>query len=212
MELLWQDEALVVCLKPPGVISEAGEKEPNMPALIAAQCGREPITVHRLDKETAGIMVYAFTKASAAALSEQIRAGEFKKEYLAVCSGTWDAPAGEMRDYLYHDTQKNKSFLVKKERPGVKEALLDYTVLEENKGMSLVRVKLHTGRTHQIRVQFAGRKHPLYGDRKYGGPGGQTALFACSLSFVHPVTGEKTVWQASPPSGFPWSLFGGKTE
>lgn len=207
MELLWQDDAVAVCLKPAGVISEYSESEPCMPALIAAQCGKMPFTVHRLDKETAGLTVYAFTKEAAAALSAQIQRGDFCKEYLAVCQGVWNEPEGELRDLLYHDKQKNKSYPVKKERAGVKAARLAYTVLGENKGMSLLRVRLFTGRTHQIRVQFASRQHPLYGDRKYGGTGGQLALFACSLTFIHPVTGERVNFESKPENGFPWNLF-----
>jgi 23S rRNA pseudouridine1911/1915/1917 synthase len=142
-------------------------------------------------------MVYAKTQACAASLSDMVRTHALKKQYLAVVQGAPSPDGGELRDLLFHDRMKNKTFVVERERRGVKEALLDYAcvkTLTDASGASrtLVSVRLHTGRTHQIRVQFAHRGHPLVGDGKYGARGdrAQIALFCYRLHFPHPTTGE----------------------
>ncbi len=199
LNILYQDRDVVLCVKPAGVVSEEG----GMPELLRAQTGaRDIYCVHRLDKAVGGLMVYAKTKAAAAALSRQIAAGTMEKTYLALCCG--DAPdGGEMRDLLYHDAAKNKSFVVKRERRGVREALLRYETLARKNGRSLVRVSLVTGRSHQIRVQFASRGLPLLGDRRYGGESAPTlALFCHSLRFQHPKTGAPLSFEAEPPFQF----------
>ena len=204
LELIYQDAQLVLAVKPAGVLSEEG----GMPALLRAQTGAKEIyCVHRLDKAVGGLMVYARTKAAAAALSAQIAAGEMDKRYLAVCRG--ETPAcGEMRDLLYHDAAKNKSYVVKRPRRGVREAVLRYETLAVIEGKSLVRVELLTGRSHQIRVQFASRGYPLLGDRRYGGEAADAlALWCESLRFVHPKTGE-TMSFSVPPKGEVWEGFG----
>ena len=203
LELLYQDAQLVLAVKPAGVLSEEG----GMPALLRAQTGaKEIFCVHRLDKAVGGLMVYAKTKAAAAALSAQIAAGQMDKRYLAVCKG--ETPAcGEMRDFLYHDAAKNKSYVVKRERRGVREAVLRYERLAAVNGKSLVRVELVTGRSHQIRVQFASRGFPLLGDRRYGGEAAEAlALWCESLRFTHPKTGE-TMSFVVKPKGEVWDGF-----
>ncbi len=183
MILLFEDEALLVCVKPRGVLS-AGDASGklNMNELLAP---REVFPVHRLDREVTGLMVFAKTKQAAAFLSAKM--GEsFRKEYLARCEGT-PPKEGTLTDLLYHDRGKNKTYVVKRKRGGVKEAKLSYEVLAREAGSSLVRVRLYTGRTHQIRVQFASRGYPLLGDKKYGAKtGGSLQLCSYQLSFPHP--------------------------
>ncbi len=207
MTVLYEDDALIVCVKPAGALSEKSEK-PNMISMIASHTGAEPYPVHRLDRETGGVMVYAKTKQAAAALSEQIRQGSFEKRYLAVAQGVFEEKSGEMTDLLFRDKLKNKTFVVDRERAGVKTAKLEYAVLDEKNGFSLAEILLHTGRTHQIRAQFSSRKHPLYGDRKYGGCSGDLALFAYSLEFTHPLSGEKLKLEYLPDFSIPpWNIF-----
>lgn len=203
IDIIFQDAQILLCLKPVGVLSEEG----GMPDLLRAQTGSEEIyCVHRLDRAVGGLMVYAKTKLAAASLSRQITEGGFEKRYLAVCRGL--APAqGEMRDLLYHDARANKSFVVRRMRRGVREAALRYETLEQRDNLSLVRVELLTGRSHQIRVQFASRQLPLLGDRRYGGGEGEIALWSHELHFVHPQSGEKLQFSAPPPTKEPWTFF-----
>ena len=182
--IIKQTADYVVCVKPQGV-----ESEHEMPALLKEQLGCERVyPVHRLDKETGGLMVYALSQKEAAYLSRQVQEGKMQKTYLAVVAGTPEQPKNTWNDLLFRDKAKNKSYLVKRERKGVKKASLSYEMLGQamwnNQPVSLVKVQLHTGRTHQIRVQFAGRKHPLVGDRRYGGlPCNNLALWSVRLSF-----------------------------
>lgn len=217
MNILYLDEKFVFCEKPIGVLSEAGDgQRVNMPALLRtalAERGEEETvyTVHRLDQFVGGLMVYARSSAAAASLSELIREGRLIKEYFAVVHGVPGETAGEYSDLLFHDLHKNKTFVVKRQRKGVREARLRYQLLqtvETSQGVfSLVRIRLYTGRTHQIRVQFASRGMPLYGDARYGSGirGAQMALFSCRLSFSY--SGVPFEYRLSPPDILPWSLF-----
>ena len=203
--VIFQDDTLVVCIKPVGVSSEGD----GMPALLSAQLGGEIYPVHRLDTAVGGLMVYARMARAAAALSEQIRTRGFQKEYLAVVQGAVEPREGEWRDLLFHDRGRNKSYVVKRKRAGVRDAGLDYRVLETAQSLSLLRIRLHTGRTHQIRVQAASRAHPLLGDIKYGSTVRDCpiALWSCALCFTLPATGEARRFEAPPLTGFPWDLF-----
>ncbi len=209
----FEDENIIVCVKPAGILSQFSEKDENMISVLngyfeksGKACQAYP--VHRLDRETSGLIVYAKNSRAAAKLSEQIAKNEIKKRYFAVIKGTPEEKSGVLKDLLFRDKQKNKSYVVKRKRGGVKEASLEYEVIAESDGMSLVDILLHTGRTHQIRVQFSSRKMPLYGDGRYGGGGGNLALFAHSLEFKHPVTGEKMCFTALPDAEeFPWNKF-----
>ena len=199
--IIYEDMEITVCEKPYGVASQEGGQE-NMVSILKKECGCEIYPVHRLDTQTTGLMVYAKTRESAANLSKQIEEKTFEKEYLCLCHGELDE-GGEMVDFLYHDKLKNKSFVVKNKRGGSKEARLQYTKLGEiYKGecrLNLVRVKLFTGRTHQIRGQFSSRGNTLYGDRKYGAKDNdRIALHSCYLSFIHPKTKEKMEFNSLP--------------
>ena len=200
LNILYQDSSLVLCIKPVGVESE-GE---GMPRLLERQLGGSVFCVHRLDQAVGGLMVYARTRQAAAALSAAVARREMEKEYLCVVPGGPEPARGVMKDLLYRDAAKNKSFVVRRPRRGVKEAELAYALLERGPECSLVRVALHTGRSHQIRVQFASRAMPLLGDGKYGSRvKGELALFSCALGFPHPVTGQRMEF-FDKPRGAPW--------
>lgn len=207
IKILCDNERFVVCVKPKGVTSEDGKIQ-GMPTLL--QIGEiKPLVVHRLDKEVDGVMVFAKTSSVAADLSRQILDRRFEKEYIAVVSGE-ALEYGVLEDLLYHDRAKNKTYTVKRERKGVKSAKLEYwrigTALTGDGMVSLVRIKLHTGRTHQIRVQFASRKMPILGDRKYGSQVNcPVALFSHRLKFFD---GKNAVaFEDKPLNIFPWNLF-----
>lgn len=215
MDILFTDKHIIVCQKPSGTVCE-GEGENALPTLLSrhlAEIGEKNTAifpVHRLDKETVGVCVFARTSAAAAALSAAITEGSFKKEYLAVVCGVPQKSSDTLTDLLYYDRNRGKSFVVDRERNGVKKASLDYELLGGAEGFSLLRIRLHTGRTHQIRVQFASRGLPLAGDRRYGAPkNGVSSLALCAnkLSFPHPVSGEPMQFSVSPSSTQPWALF-----
>ena len=210
LEILYKDPHIVVCVKEAGVSSQS----PGMPERIAEAIGGEvPLCVHRLDLDVAGVMVYARTPRAAAALTEQITAGTPEKVYFAVLRGS-PPETGEWQDLLYHDPRRNKTFVVDRMRRGVREASLSYRVLarsvSEGETYSLAEITLHTGRTHQIRVQSASRKFPVAGDGKYGGGKGRIALFSRSFTFDHPVSGERMRFSALPHAEGVWSLFSGE--
>lgn len=205
MKLLYEDASLLLCEKPAGLLSEEG----GMPELLRKATGaKEIFCVHRLDRETGGLMVYAKTKEAAAALSAAIARGELQKEYWAVVPG----PAEEedcLRDLLYRDAARNKSYVVQRMRRGVREAELSYRRAAQVEGLSLLRIQLKTGRSHQIRVQFSSRGMPLLGDRKYGSAYRDCALalWSARLSFPHPLSGEALARELPPPRLWPWTLF-----
>ena len=178
MEILYSDENIAVIVKPVGLDSEK-----DVPQQLAKQLGGEFLTVHRLDQNVGGVMVYARNSKAAAELSRQIQSGSFAKEYVALVHGTPEE-TGDWTDLLFKDSRKNKVFVVKKERAGVKKARLTYQRLRAGE-RSLVRIRLYTGRSHQIRVQFSSRGFPLVGDHKYGSRAKETApmLFSCCLEF-----------------------------
>ncbi len=191
MEILYSDRDIAVCVKPVGFNSEA-----DVPAALKDALDGEFFTVHRLDQNVGGVMVYARSKAAAAELSRAIQSGEMIKEYLALVHGT-PPVSGLLEDLLWKDSSKNKVFVVKRERKGVKKALLEYKTLRQGED-SLVRIRLHTGRSHQIRVQFASRGFPLLGDHKYGARDNIPApyLFSCKLTF--PIKGTVLTFEAAP--------------
>jgi 23S rRNA pseudouridine1911/1915/1917 synthase len=185
MEFLYTDPEIAVCVKPVGLDSEQ-----DVPTAIREALGGEVFPIHRLDKNVGGVMVYARTKKAAAALSKAVQEGTMVKEYVALVHGT-PPESGDWTDLLFKDSSKNKVFVVKKERKGVKQARLEFKRLTAGE-TSLVRIRLHTGRSHQIRVQFSSRGFPLVGDHKYGAKDTAAApmLFSCKLTFPY---GKKTV-------------------
>lgn len=205
VSILYKDGHIVLCIKPVGVTSEDG----GMPELLKEALGGEIYCVHRLDMAVGGLMVYARTKNAAAKLSALIAERKLEKQYLAVVQGCPSDNTGTMRDLLYKDKIKNKSYVVSRMRKGVKKAELDYETLESKNALSLVRIKLKTGRSHQIRVQFSSRGMPLAGDVKYGSKYRDVpiALWSESLSFPHPATGKTISMTAPPPAISPWSDF-----
>ena len=201
MEILYNAPSFVVCSKPHSMSSEETGKN-SLPLLLKETLGiTEIYTVHRLDTVTSGVMVYAKTKEAAAQLTRQIGDGSFTKEYLAVVHGIMEEKQAVLEDLLFKDSRKNKSFVVKRQRKGVKKASLEYEAVEEKNGLSLVKIKLHTGRTHQIRVQFSSRRHPVYGDGKYGASDNIPfiALFSHRISFISPENGERVSFEAPRP-------------
>ncbi len=167
--------------------------------------------VHRLDRPVGGVMVYAKTSKAASRLSEQIRIGGFKKTYLAVIYGTPDISEGRFEHYLVKDRERNKVYIVNGQKKGGKKAILEYEVLGNAENMSLVKINLITGRSHQIRVQFASTGYPLFGDQKYSEglskPGEQLALWSYSIEVAHPVKLGNMVFQCNPPQIYPWDIF-----
>ena len=199
LKIIHQEKDFVVCLKPSGLLSQTGkEGEETMLTALSRQLGGTWHPVHRLDREVSGIMVYAANQKSAGAFGKAIQEGAMKKEYLAVVKGTPEAPEGIYEDLLLHDNRRNKSFVVDRQRGGVKKAKLSYRVLDSRDGLSLVQVRLFTGRTHQIRVQFASRKMPLVGDGRYGGGSGKIALWSARLTFPHPTRKEICTFSCLP--------------
>lgn len=206
MKVYYEDNEIVVLEKPYG----ASSQESNGVSVLSLlkEMGIDAFCVHRLDTQTTGVMVYAKTSKSASFLSSQMSNRQFYKQYLAVCHGI-PQKEGEMLDILYHDKFKNKSFVVKNKRAGCKEARLEFwtqgSLKIDEKELSLVKILLHTGRTHQIRVQLSSRGYPLYGDGKYGAKdNGRIALHCHKIRFTHP--NGKEMEFVSIPEGEIWDL------
>ena len=207
MEFLYLDDSIAVCIKPSGVRST--DEPGGMPELVREALGdpkADVRTVHRLDQVVSGLMVLARSEAAASELSRQIRDGEFQKEYLAVVHGQPDEPQGELWDLLYRDKARRMTMVAAEPGKGVQEAILRYRVLSSAEDMSKVQIELLTGRTHQIRVQFASRNMPLVGERKYSTLEDPCAiaLWSHRLGFRHPVIGEEMNFVKEPPAAFPW--------
>ena len=208
MDILYQDARIVVAVKPAGVVST--DEPGGMPELLRAYLHTDCIrTVHRLDAQVAGVMVFARSRVAASLLSQQIREHRFSKEYLAVLCGTPNQPADTLTDLLARDTRRRVTYVADAPSPDTREARLSYDTVDNSDGLTLVRVRLHTGRTHQIRVQFASRDLPLSGDRKYGASDAPwpIALWSYRLSFAHPQTGETMTFACPPPDTAPWTRF-----
>ncbi len=220
LTILYEDNHVIVALKPQNLAScpdESGDS--NLLDLIKAYVketydkkGNVYIgLVHRLDRPTGGVMVFAKTSKAAGRLGEQMKSGDFDKRYLTVLNGTPSPLQGTLTGYLKKNTVNNMVYLGTQATDGAKFASLDYRVLQSNERYCLAEIKLHTGRSHQIRVQTAGIAHPVYGDMRYGGERaqkGKLALWAYSLSFTHPVSKERMRFVCEPPKDEnPWSQF-----
>ncbi len=211
MEIVYLDKRIVVCVKPAGILST--DEEGGLPSLIRKELADERAcvrTVHRLDQVVGGLMVLARSVKAASLLSAQIENRTFEKEYLAVVRGTPAQARGEMTDLLGRDKALRRTYVADAPGKDIAEGRLSYEVLSQKEGLSLVKIRLHTGRTHQIRVQFSSRGLPLVGDRKYGKEeDGETpiALFSCTLGFTHPESGKAMRFTHLPPASYPWDLF-----
>ena len=222
MKVLFEDNQIIVVEKPFNIPSQ-GDKTGDTDMLsMVKDYVKEKYNkpgnvyiglVHRLDRPTGGVMVFARTSKAAGRLSDEIRERKIQKTYLAICNGKFDETKGTMKDYLWKDEKKNTSYVVKASKKNAKEAILDYEVLkyDEKEDVSLVKINLHTGRHHQIRVQFSSRMHALYGDTKYHGKGGnaQLCLWAYKLSLIHPTTKEELTYIDLPESKGIWKLIEG---
>ena len=206
MDIIYADEYIAVCVKPPRVLST--DEPGGMPELVRQALNTEDIrTVHRLDRVVGGLMVFARSAKAASELSRQIREDAFEKEYLAVIHGAPEEAEGRLCDLLYRDKARKMTMVAQEMAKGVQPASLRYRVLKRSGDLSRVRIKLETGRTHQIRVQFASRGMPLVGERKYSTLEDpcEIALWSCRLGFAHPVTGEHMEFELEPPVIYPWT-------
>lgn len=208
MELIYQDDDIVVAIKPARVLST--DEPGGMPELVREALGdpkADVRTVHRLDRVVSGLMVLARNPQSASELSRQIRDDEFEKEYLAITHGVPECDSGRLCDLLIRDKARRMTMVTDQTGKGVQPASLRYQVLNRNNDMSRVRIQLETGRTHQIRVQFASRGLPLVGERKYAVQEDpcEIALWSYRLAFKHPKTGERMEFIHEPPEVYPWT-------
>ena len=210
MEILYQDRRILVCVKPFGVLST--DEDGGLPSLVRATLGDPAAslrTVHRLDRVAGGVMVLARSREAARRLGESVQTRAFGNEYLAVVEGAPDAE-GTMRNLLARDRQTRRTVVTDTPGQDVREAELTYRTLQTTDGFSLVRIRLHTGRTHQIRAQFSSRGYPIAGDKKYGGQpirAGEIALWSYSITFPHPQTDELMRFSAPTPDTDPWNTF-----
>ena len=208
MELIYQDADIVVCIKPARVLST--DEPGGLPELVRQELGdpkADVRTVHRLDRVVSGLMVLARNAKAASELSRQIREDDFQKEYLAVVHGSPQEQQGTLTDLLGRDKARRMTFVAQEPAKGVQEAVLDYWVMNQAEGLSRIRIALRTGRTHQIRVQFASRGMPLVGERKYSlmDDPCEIALWSHTIGFYHPGNGRWMTFSKEPPAVYPWT-------
>ncbi len=212
IEVIFEDNDILVIKKLVGVLSEDSQKgEKGILSYLENDNRKTLHLLHRLDREVGGVMVVAKNKKSASFLSTEIANGGFKKEYLAVTDGIPEEDKAVYVDLLFKDSKKNRSYVVKRERKGVKKASLEFETVGKNDEKALVRILLHTGRTHQIRVQFSSRKTPLTGDGHYGSTDRncKIALHSHRIIFLHPKTKSEVTFKSLPDlAEYPWNLFG----
>ena len=224
LKVIYEDNHLLVVEKIPNILSQADNtRDVDMLSLCKSYVKEKYNKpgnvfmglVHRLDRPVGGVMVFAKTSKAASRLSDQVRTRTMKKTYQAIVVGKCEK-SGDYVDYLYKNTEKNMVSVVDKKKKDAKEARLSYNLLEsryskkDKREYSLVEIDLHTGRPHQIRVQFSSRNHPLYGDQRYSSyakVGEQIALWANKLELIHPTKKEKMIFECNPPKEYPWNLF-----
>lgn len=225
LNIIYEDNHIIVVEKPVNIPSQ-GDKTGDIDMLtLIKQYIKEKYNkpgdvylglVHRLDRPVGGIMVFAKTSKAAARLSEQVRVKDFKKRYLVVVNGKMEEQKGILEDYLLKNEKANMSKVVKEGTKNSKLASLEYEVLKYNSeiDLSVLKIDLHTGRHHQIRVQLSSRSHSIYGDQKYGGRGHgkQIALWAYELKFLHPITKEQMTFKILPQINGTWKILEGITE
>lgn len=208
MKLIYIDDDIIVCIKPARVLST--DEPGGLPDLLRQELGDPKAdirTVHRLDRVVSGLMVLARSASAASELSRQIREDAFEKEYLAVIHGKPEDDTGRLCDLLLRDKSRKMTLVATEMGKGVQPASLKYKVLRHSNGLSRVQIQLETGRTHQIRVQFASRQMPLVGERKYStlDDDCEIALWSYRLAFTHPTTGKRVEFIAQPPEIYPWT-------
>lgn len=206
IEIVYADEDIVVCVKPPRVLST--DEPGGVPELVRQALSTQDVrTVHRLDRVVSGLMVLARSPQAASELSRQIREDRFEKEYQAVIHGVPEEKEGRLTDLLLRDKARKMTMVVPEMAKGVQPAALCYGVLSGNRRLTKVQIRLETGRTHQIRVQFSSRNLPLVGERKYSTLEDpcEIALWSYRLAFCHPITGEKMEFIKEPPRVYPWT-------
>ena len=208
MDFLYLDEDIAVCVKPARVLST--DEPGGLPELVRDALGdpkADVRTVHRLDRVVSGLMVLARNGRAASELSRQIREDLFQKEYLAVIHGCPGDPSGTLTDLLCRDKARRMTMVANESGKGVQEAILDYQVLNRTEEMARVKIRLRTGRTHQIRVQFSSRGWPLVGERKYATLEDpcEIALWSYKIGFFHPTTGQWVEFSQEPPNTYPWT-------
>ena len=219
LNVLYEDNQIIVVEKPANIPSQADKTgDLDMLSLVKDYIkdkynkpGNVYIgLVHRLDRPVGGVMVFARTSKAAARLSEQVRNKTFHKEYLVIVNGKMENSSAHLEDFLWKDEKQNTSYVVKEGKKNAKLASLDYEVLkyDEKENLSLCKVDLHTGRHHQIRVQFSSRMHAIYGDNKYHGRGAGSGicLWAYKLEIIHPVNKEKMVFELLPEKKGMWGM------
>lgn len=219
IHILYEDNHLLVVEKPVNLPVQADESgDADLLTLLKEDLKKryqKPGNVylglvHRLDRPVGGVLVFAKTSKAASRLSDVLRKREMERTYLAVVRGTLDNH-GILEHHLWKDTKKNKVHAVKRDHPNAKKAILHYETLERKDGLSLLSIRLHTGRSHQIRVQLSTVGAPLYGDQKYGEhvnkPGQQIALWAHTLEFPHPTTKKRMKFESIPPFMHPWHIW-----
>ena len=206
IDILYVDEDIVVCIKPPRVLST--DEPGGLPEMLRQTMATKDFrTVHRLDRVVSGLMVVARSAAAASELSRQIREDSFQKEYQAVVHGCMEQQEGRLTDLLLRDKARKMTMVVTEPGKDVQPAALRYQILGGNQELTRVRIQLETGRTHQIRVQFASRGFPLVGERKYSELNDpcEIALWSYRLAFTHPITGQPMEFVQDPPAVFPWT-------
>ena len=211
IQIVCNRPGFLICIKPQGIVSEA----PGVPALLCSQENIPSLTpAHRLDQGTGGLLVLAKNPRFSRILSESFASQQTEKQYLAVVQAESIPESGEFEDLLYHDPKGNKSYVVRSMRSGVRRTSCSWSLLDtaetETVPLRLVRIDLHTGRTHQIRIQFASRGMPLFGDRRYGSSfrNNCPALWACGLSLPDPEHPGKILhFRSAPPDADPWNRF-----
>ena len=220
VKVIYEDNHLLVVEKPVNILSQGDNTNDDDMVNLLKKYLKEKYNkpgnvfvglVHRLDRPVGGCMVFAKTSKAASRLSEQVRNKSFKKTYRAVIHGNMNKKEDNLLDYLYKNKKTNMVSVVSKNTKDAKDARLYYETLESQKGFSLVQIDLKTGRPHQIRVQFASRKHPLFGDQRYGQHlnkvGQQIALWSYKIEIVHPTTKEKMEFVCDVPNEYPWNIF-----
>lgn len=214
IKILYEDESILVCVKPTGTLSEDSDSPLSLPRTIKQEYALngksiELFTLHRLDREVCGLIVFAKTKECAAKMSALIANGNMEKLYLAIVHGEPQPPQARLCDLLFKDSKKNKTYVVDRKRAGVREAMLDYCTILSSNGTSLLKIKLYTGRSHQIRAQLSHMGHPILADRKYGSKMRGDGIALCShfISFEHPDTKRNMSFSFFPSESSLWDQY-----